>query len=56
LDDLRRSKAPELKRIVIAIDPAVSIGEDSDETGIVVAGIGYDNHGYILEERKVCAR
>jgi hypothetical protein len=29
---------PDLVRIVVAIDPAASIGEDSDETGIIVAG------------------
>jgi hypothetical protein len=27
-----------LVRIVVAIDPAVSTGEDADETGIIVAG------------------
>src|ERR1700680_2075836 len=39
-----------MKRIVVAIDPAISIGEDSDETGIVVGGLGVDGHGYILED------
>ena len=50
LDELRRHKAPDMKRIVVAVDPAVSIGEDSDETGIVVAGLGVDDHGYLLED------
>jgi phage terminase large subunit-like protein len=50
IDELRRHKAPELERIVVAIDPAVSVGEDSDETGIIVAGLGVDGHGYILED------
>jgi phage terminase large subunit-like protein len=27
------------ERIVVAIDPAASVGEDSDETGIIVAGL-----------------
>jgi phage terminase large subunit-like protein len=40
----------DLKRIVVAIDPAVSVGENSDSTGIIVAGIGHDNHGYVLED------
>jgi len=35
---------------VVAIDPAVSTSEGSDETGIVVAGIGRDEHGYILDD------
>jgi phage terminase large subunit-like protein len=29
---------PDLVRVVVAIDPAASSGEDSDETGIIVAG------------------
>lgn len=39
-----------MRRIVVAIDPAVSTGEDADETGIVVAGLGTDDHGYLLED------
>lgn len=50
LDDLRRPAAPELVRVVVAIDPAVTSGEDSDETGIVVAGRGVDGHGYVLRD------
>jgi phage terminase large subunit-like protein len=42
---------PELTRIVVAIDPAVSSGEHSDETGIVVAGKSHDGHGYVLADR-----
>jgi phage terminase large subunit-like protein len=40
----------DLKRIVVAIDPAISVGENSDSTGIIVCGIGHDNHGYVLED------
>jgi phage terminase large subunit-like protein len=50
IDRDRVERAPELKRIVVAIDPAVSNSEGSDETGIVVAGVGRDGHGYILED------
>lgn len=32
------SPLPDTERMVVAIDPAVTSGEDSDETGIVVAG------------------
>jgi len=46
----RVEKAPELRRIVVAIDPAASSGEDADETGIVVCGIGVDKRGYVLED------
>lgn len=40
-----------LIRIVVAIDPAVSATPDSDETGIIVAGLGSDGHVYVLEDR-----
>lgn len=39
---------PGLARIVVAIDPAVSSHEDSDETGIIVAGRDSNGHGYVL--------
>jgi len=39
-----------LARIVVAIDPAVTSGEDADETGIIVAGLDHVGHGYILED------
>ncbi len=41
---------PELERIVVAVDPAVTSNENSDETGIIVAGRGVDNHFYILND------
>jgi len=48
----RRAQAdiPPMKRIVIAVDPAISTGEGADETGIIVVGLGLDGHGYILED------
>lgn len=39
-----------LRRVVIAIDPATTKKQRSDETGIVAAGIGADGHGYVLED------
>jgi phage terminase large subunit-like protein len=50
LEEGRRDKAPPMKRIVVAIDPAVSVGDNADETGIIVAGLGADDHGYVLED------
>jgi predicted phage terminase large subunit-like protein len=50
IDRDRVDAAPQLKRIVVAVDPAVSTGEDSDETGIIVAGVGPDGHGYVLDD------
>jgi phage terminase large subunit-like protein len=50
IDKLRVSKAPELVRIVVAIDPSVTAGPDSDECGIVAAGLGVDGDGYLLRD------
>lgn len=41
---------PVLKRIVVAVDPAVSSKDTSDETGIVVRGLGYNGHVYTLAD------
>jgi len=50
IDDHRINETPDhLERIVVGVDPAVTSGEDSDETGIIIAGrIG--NRGYILDD------
>ena len=42
---------PEMKRIVIGVDPATTSGENSDETGIVVAGKGIDDRYYIIADK-----
>jgi hypothetical protein len=42
--------APPLKRIVIALDPAVTSRDTSDEFGIIVAGEGHNGHLYVLED------
>jgi predicted phage terminase large subunit-like protein len=47
---LIRVPVPKLARIVVAIDPAVSNEENSDETGIIVMGLGTDHHGYVLQD------
>jgi phage terminase large subunit-like protein len=41
---------PQLVRIVVAIDPAVTAKESSDMTGIIVAGIDADGHVYVLHD------
>lgn len=43
--------APDMKRVVVAIDPAVTSSESADETGIVVAGKGIDGFYYVLADR-----
>lgn len=40
----------EYLRVVVAIDPAVSYGAESDETGIVTVGRGRDGLGYVLSD------
>src|SRR5258706_4839832 len=40
-----------LARIVVPRDPAVSTGEDADETGIIVAGKDANGHGYVLADQ-----
>lgn len=47
---IQADELPPLIRVVVAIDPAVTSGDNSDETGIVVAGITSDQHYYILED------
>jgi phage terminase large subunit-like protein len=42
---------PTMRRIVVAINPAITSGENSDETGIIVADLGADGRGYALEHR-----
>jgi len=41
---------PELARIVVAIDPAATGGEEADETGLVVAGRDHAGHGWVLAD------
>ena len=50
LEQHRVTDHPPLKRIVVGVDPAAGSKEENDETGIVVAGIGEDGHGYVLDD------
>ena len=52
IDEARLSEdtEKELKQIIVAIDPAVTSGEDSDETGIMVVGKDHNNEYYVLED------
>jgi len=53
IDELRVLVAPKLKRLVIGLDPAVTSREDSAETGIVAAGIGTDDHYYVIADKSL---
>jgi phage terminase large subunit len=48
--DITYKQPSELKRICVAIDPAVTSNLNSDETGLVVCGIDSENKGYVLED------
>jgi phage terminase large subunit-like protein len=56
LDEMRVATAPELTRIVVALDPPVTATSASDACGIVVAGLGEDGRGYVLADRTVQGR
>lgn len=52
-DRRRAGEIPTLRRIVVAIDPAAKKNEVAEEgaaTGIVVAGVGEDGRGYVLDD------
>ena len=53
IEAARTSTLPDMRRIVVAIDPATTAKETSSETGIVACGIGDDGHGYVLEDRSM---
>jgi phage terminase large subunit-like protein len=42
--------ADDIKRIVVAIDPAVTSGETSNETGIIAACVTWNDHYYVLAD------
>jgi phage terminase large subunit-like protein len=46
-------KLPDMKRVVVAVDPSGTSGEDDagDSVGIVVAGLGVDGFGYVLADK-----
>lgn len=55
IDRTRVKTAPPLVRIVIGVDPAVTSGDESDDTGIIAAGIDKAQHGYILDDKTLKA-
>lgn len=53
LDDTRLKKMPDnvwIKRLVVAVDPATTSKMTSAETGMIVVGIGSDDHIYVLHD------
>lgn len=58
LDSCRVPESPsDLTRVIVAVDPAATSGEEADETGIVGVGVAPNSdgatHGYILADRSL---
>lgn len=62
--ELRVTELPELRRIVVAVDPSISVGDNDGshepsamagdpETGIVVVGLGVDGCGYVIADDSI---
>ena len=49
INNTRKSSHPQLVRIGIGVDPATTNKKNSDDTGIVIAGLGVDGHAYVLK-------
>ena len=51
LDSARIKSLPEMRRIVVAVDPSGTKGDGKgDDVGIVVAGLGVDGRGYVIRD------
>ena len=49
----RVKAAPELVRVVVAVDPPASHGKKSNACGIICAGLGADGRAYVLDDQSV---
>ncbi len=50
IEQFRVKALPEMKRIVVAVDPPVTSGEKANACGIVCAGLGVDGRCYVLDD------
>lgn len=53
IEACRVRTAPELRRVVVAVDPPASSGPHADACGIIVAGLGENARAYVLADRTV---
>jgi phage terminase large subunit-like protein len=53
IDLHRRKSAPDMKRIVVAVDPPATSHAKSNACGIVCVGLGVDGRCYVLEDASV---
>jgi phage terminase large subunit-like protein len=50
IDSGQARNSPELRRVVVALDPSVAADGGGDECGIVVAGIDYEGRAWVLRD------
>ncbi len=58
IEKWRSSELPDMLRVVVAVDPSGAGDDDNaanDDIGIVVAGLGTDGRGYLLEDLTIKA-
>jgi phage terminase large subunit-like protein len=48
--EIEKEEVPDLNRIVVSIDPAITSNKESDMTGIVVAGVDVNGIAYVLAD------
>jgi phage terminase large subunit-like protein len=53
IERYRVSKVPELRRVVVAIDPPAGKGPRANACGIVCAGLGFDGRAYVIDDRSI---
>ncbi len=53
VENSRVHKLPDLVRIVVGVDPAISNTDFSAETGIIAAGVDAQGIGYVLDDRSL---
>lgn len=56
IERARVATAPEMRRVIVALDPPVTSTAASDACGIVVAGLGVDGRAYVLADRTIQGR
>ena len=50
IEKYRVPRAPELQRVVVAVDPPAGFGKANNACGIVVVGLGADAMAYVLQD------
>ena len=56
IDAARIATPPEMRRVIVALDPPVTATASSDACGIIVAGLGADGRAYVLADRTIQGR